>query len=60
MTEVQERACRLCKHFFIDGEGWEYPQYDFANCHKRSSMMYLKSFPFHNTKCKTFERKTND
>lgn len=56
---MANNACKNCKHFFLDGDGWEYRQYDYADCKKRPSMMYLKSFPFKNTKCKTFERKKN-
>jgi hypothetical protein len=56
MTPTNQK-CADCVHFFIDGEGWELPQYDYANCKARPNFAYLKSFPFKNTKCKTYEAK---
>jgi hypothetical protein len=57
MSQTTNQKCTDCVYFFIDGEGWELPQYDYANCKRRPSMMWLKSFPFKNTKCKTYEAK---
>lgn len=54
---MDAKSCRMCKYFFMESEGWEYQQYDYASCRKRPSMLWLKSFPFKNTKCKTFEAK---
>jgi hypothetical protein len=56
MTPTNQK-CVNCVHFFIDGEGWELPQYDFANCKARPNFANLKSFPFKNTKCRVYEEK---
>ena len=50
------RRCTDCKNFFIDGEGWELPQFDYADCKKHPNYAHLKSFPFKNTSCKNFEK----
>ena len=49
--------CMNCAHFFVDGEGWELPQFDYPNCLKRPDMANLKSFPFERTKCPSFTPK---
>jgi hypothetical protein len=49
--------CVDCIHFTIESEGWEYRQFDYADCKRRPNMMSLKSFPFKNTKCMTYEAK---
>jgi hypothetical protein len=49
--------CRDCVYFFIESEGFEYKQFDYPDCRKRPNMMWLKSFPFKDTKCKSFRAK---
>ena len=49
--------CISCIHFFIESEGFEYKQFDYPTCRRRPNMMYLKSFPFKDTKCNTYEPK---
>lgn len=50
-------SCRDCKHFRREEESWEMPWIWYYVCKKRGGMSNLKSFPFHNTKCKQFESK---
>ena len=54
------RSCTKCLHFFIDGEGWELPQCDYADCSKHPGRAYLKSFPFRDTNCKSWEAKDQE
>tara|TARA_R110000744_G_scaffold17882_4_gene48213 strand:- start:468 stop:695 length:228 start_codon:yes stop_codon:yes gene_type:complete len=44
-------SCRKCKFFFMDGEGWKLPQFDYPSCSKTPHMANLSSFPFQKTKC---------
>jgi hypothetical protein len=52
-----KKACRECRHFFMDGEGWELPQFDYPNCAPHPHLANLKSFPFTNTSCPSHELK---
>ena len=56
MTQTNQK-CVDCIHFTIESEGCEYRQFDYADCKRRPSMMWLKSFPLKNTKCKTYQVK---
>jgi len=53
-------SCVMCKHFYIDGEGWELPQFNYPNCLKRKNYANLKSFPFVNTKCESYKKGEKD
>jgi len=46
--------CRKCEFFFMDGEGWELPQFDYPSCTVMPHMANLTSFPFKRTKCKNY------
>ena len=59
MDDHAKQKCVDCIHFVIESEGWEFRQFDYADCKRRPSMMWFKSFPFTNTKCKTYEAKGN-
>ena len=54
------RGCTKCLHFFMDGEGGELPQFDYADCSEHPWRAYLKSFPFRDTKCKSWEIKDQE
>lgn len=51
------KSCKKCRQFFMDGEGWELPQFDYPNCKANPSAANLKSFPFNNTSCPHFTQK---
>lgn len=46
--------CGNCKHLTHQTESWEMPHIWWWECAARPAMANLKSFPFHNTKCKSF------
>ncbi len=50
--------CRDCKHIFRDEESWEMPHIYTYVCCARPSMSGLKSFPFKETDCASFEKAT--
>lgn len=52
--------CKNCTNYFIDGEGWELPQFNYPNCHKRPNWANLKAFPFNCTSCSDFTPRTNE
>lgn len=51
------KSCLKCNHLFMDGGGWELPQFDYPNCNKHPNLANLKSFPFKDTKCPSFSLK---
>jgi len=52
--------CRACKHIRKETEGWELPHIWWWECLAKPAMPNLKSFPFRNTKCKSFEASSRD
>jgi len=48
--------CRACKYFLRAVESWEMPHIWWYECRARPGFSNLKSFPFHDTKCKAFTR----
>lgn len=59
MAKPSPKSCRSCRHFYMDGEGWELPQFNYPNCRAHPGRGNLKSFPFQNTKCPTHQLKEN-
>jgi hypothetical protein len=51
--------CTNCVHYIRQEESWEMPHIFWYECKVVPSAANLKSFPYKNTKCKKFERKTN-
>jgi len=50
-------ACRNCENFYMDGEGYEFPQFGYPNCRSQPHLANLTSFPFSKTYCPYFEKK---
>ena len=48
-------SCRDCRHLRRESEGWEYPHIWWWECRARPAMENLRSFPFKDTKCASFE-----
>lgn len=48
---MAKKSCVTCANFFMDGEGWELPQFNYPNCREYPHFANLKSFPFKNTVC---------
>ncbi len=51
------KSCANCENYVREEESWEMPHIYWYECKARPGMENLTSFPFKNTKCKSFTQK---
>ena len=57
IDDVNRKSCGKCKHLAKATESWELPDIWWWECNARPGLANLKSFPFRDTKCKSYEAK---
>jgi hypothetical protein len=55
--EIKMKSCANCENYVREEESWEMPHIYWYECKARPGMENLTSFPFKNTKCKSFTQK---